>query len=433
MSRGITPETIENLNAHISVHNASKKLPEISAKKVFTKAHTVNVSRMKSPSNISSFETKNDTHSQKSGEVGRASALKWQEPKSQINIYDQSFTRREPQTETKKGRSSGREKVKPVSSANTSFQSRFLVKKKEQANINQKDNLTSLIRSRKVLNSSLPESSFSKAKGLHPAKSKRRQKLEKLVKELQRNGIKLDVKDCESVDEDLIKNLLNIKRLIMLKNENFGGESLEIIKMGKEILLQVGKGEPRGQRESSSKRKSSGYRRRAEKGQRNHQNSVETTQTSPNIYSSENLVKRSSEKKCSKKENRDRNGASKSQSRGPEKPSKERVKVRKMESDLNFKKKKESNRKQRGRVHPDREERRRKRRPNPRQSKRNTKRADKKGSRAKNTKTDSKAWEVSYFTRKTCRNSYTNGKESNKSANYLDMYQGRPGRGANGQ
>lgn len=135
-----------------------------------------------------------------------------------------------------------RSKAKQVSSANTSFQSRFLVKKKEGSG--PKDNLASLVKSRRALNSSLPEPSLGTPKLGLPGKSKRQQKLEKLARELRRNGIKLDVANCESLDEDLVKHLMSIQRLISLKKKTFGGEALEILQVGKEIILQVGEPAP---------------------------------------------------------------------------------------------------------------------------------------------------------------------------------------------
>jgi DNA polymerase I-like protein with 3'-5' exonuclease and polymerase domains len=150
--------------------------------------------------------------------------------RNNINIYEQSF-------EQKQG---FLKHSKTISTENSSKNFKYLNQNCHHRNkTTVEKSLNKMQEQSKILNAS-EGNLYLKSRAPKSKIKKKIKKVEKIIKELEQNGIKVDIRDSDIFDEELIKNLMDIKNLVSLKNKNFEGENLEIIKVGKEIILQVG-------------------------------------------------------------------------------------------------------------------------------------------------------------------------------------------------
>ena len=124
-------------------------------------------------------------------------------------------------------------------------------------------------------------------------KKSQNRRIEKLKRELHQKGIKVDVKDSDIYDEGLVKNLMEIKQLVSLKNKSFSGEELEIIKKGKEIILQVGNKDAASRKNKFTKSKKKRLKTQIE-GASQIGKPCEPLYTNLNIYSPESKNDRNS-------------------------------------------------------------------------------------------------------------------------------------------
>jgi hypothetical protein len=280
-------------------------------------------------------------------------------------------------------------------------------KHKDNSALNQQDNLNNFIKKRKTLNSSLPDSSFLNSKYSLNSKIKKKSKLERLIKDLKKNGIKFNVKESESFDEELFKNLLNIKKLVTLKNKKYSGGCLEIIKTGKDIILQVG-----GDRSKSPIQLSKGIKENINSNLETLKNSNRSKNTNANL--SNNVTMENSLKKVhTKKKNKNINDE------------KKRLKLSGVKKDKMTKKKdislKESARKKKIKNDWKKESKRKCKRNVKTPLRKTHKRIERKALKAEKSKNSNKISCAVNVTKKV-RNSYANTKDS--SFNYLDLYQG---------
>lgn len=202
---------------------------------------------------------------------------------------------------------------------------------------------------------------------------------------------------------------MDIQKLVNLKKNNFNGSGLEIIKKGKEIIIQIGEEQSnidiKNNKDNLSNYKSNDFL--------DNQNPSTQIKKKSKIYFSPNLVKNI--QKIKKNENKDKKINQILNNSNISKYKKDKINNQENISKKNNKKNSLNNHKLNRNLEKIKHSKR-KTEKNIKQNKTNF--------LTQNKTSEFKKSETIYFSRKINRNSYVNTKESNKSLNYLDFYKG---------